>query len=121
MSKVEVFCPFCKTTNAVEKSSFDVSAHGLQNIQCSHCSKRWKENLSDTGRLAKSAPAPSSELAALRVQVRVQMDELVKKINGLIERRTVAIGSARFNINGVEESDVALAGTRSRRLQTVSR
>ena len=107
MSKVEVICPFCRKPNAVEKNSFGASAHGLQDVQCSHCSKRWEENLSDTERLAKSATVRSSELAALRVQVRAQMDELVKKINGLIERRTVATESARFNINGVEKSCVA--------------
>jgi predicted Zn finger-like uncharacterized protein len=107
MSKVEVVCPFCRKPNAVEKNSLGASAHGLQDVQCSHCSKRWEENLSESGPLAKSAPAPSSELAALRVQVRSQMDELAKKINGLIERRTAATPPARFNTNGVEKSDVA--------------
>jgi transposase-like protein len=72
MSKFEVVCPFCRKPNGVEKNSFGVSAHGLQKIQCSHCSKRWEENLSDTGGLVKSAPAPSSELAALRVLVRAR-------------------------------------------------
>ena len=102
MSKVEVVCPFCRKSNAVEKNSFGASAHGLQDVQCSHYSKLWEENLSDTGQPAKSETVPSSELAALRVQVRAQMDELVKKINGLIERRTVATGSARFK--GRQES-----------------
>jgi hypothetical protein len=120
MSKVDAVCPFCRKPNAVEKSSF-ADRHGLQDVQCSHCSKRWDENLSDTGRLAKSATVPSSELAALRVQVRAQMDELVKKINGLIERRTVATGSARFNINGVEKSDVAQQELTQGPLAAVSR
>jgi hypothetical protein len=44
--------------------------------------------------------APSSELAALRVQIRAQMEELTKRINGLLESR------ARFNPSGVEKSDV---------------
>jgi transposase-like protein len=34
MSKFETVCPYCKKTNAVEKSSF-VDEHGLQKIQCS--------------------------------------------------------------------------------------
>lgn len=105
MSKFEVVCPFCRKPNAVEKNSFGASAHGPQDIQCSHCSKRWEENLSDTGRLAKSATVPSSELAALRVQVRAQMDELLGKINGLLQQREAV--SRRFQPNGVEKSDVA--------------
>jgi hypothetical protein len=62
MSKVETFCPYCKKQVVVEKR-FDVSAYGLNKVQCSHCSKRWEERLSEPGALAKSAPAPSSELA----------------------------------------------------------
>ena len=106
MSKFEVVCPYCKEPNTVEKSSF-VDRYGLQNINCSHCSKSWAGNLSETGRLAKSTPAASTELPALRVQVRAQMDELLKKINGLIERRAAASGPARFNTSGVEKADVA--------------
>jgi hypothetical protein len=58
----------------VERNHFGVGehAHSLQNIQCSPCSKRWKMDLSVT--LAKSAPALSSNLAELRVQVRGQLD-----------------------------------------------
>src|SRR6267378_6726001 len=105
MSNVSAICPFCKRTNAVEKNSFVVSAHGLNKVQCSHCSKSWEENLVETGSLAKSAPAPSSELAALRVQVRAQMEELTKRINGLLESRAAAARSVRFNTSGVEKSD----------------
>src|SRR5882762_9637635 len=106
MSNVSAICPFCKRTNAVEKNSFVVSAHGLNKVQCSHCSKSWEENLVETGSLAKSAPAPSSELAALRVQIRAQMEELTKRINGLLESRAAAARPARFNTSGVEKSDV---------------
>ncbi len=93
MSKVETVCPFCKKAIAVEKNSFGVSAHGLNKVECEHCSKRWEENLTADS-LAKSAPA--SELAALRVQVKAQLDELLTKINGLIESRAVAARSAGF-------------------------
>ena len=89
MTKVEAVCPHCKKTNAVEKSSF-VDAHGIQIIQCSHCSKTWARDLSVTGSLTKSAPGASSDLAELRVQVRAQLNELTKRINGLIESRVAA-------------------------------
>jgi len=105
MSKFETVCPYCKKTNAVEKSSF-VDEHGLQKIQCSHCSKGWATDLSVTDSLTKSAPGASSELAELRVQVRAQLNELTKRINGLIESRAVAARLARFNTTGVEKSDV---------------
>ncbi len=105
LSKIETVCPFCKTPIVVEKNSFGVSAHGLNKVQCSHCSKSWEEDLSASGgNLAKSAP--SSELAQLRVQVRAQMDELMKRINGLLESRAAAARPARFNTSGVEKSDV---------------
>ena len=50
---------------------------------------------------------PSSELAALRVQVRAQLNELMKRINGLLESRAAAARSAKFDTNGraVEKSD----------------
>lgn len=54
------------------------------------------------------AGAPTSELAALRVQVRAQMDELLAKINGLVlqvQQREAA--SRRFQPHGVEKSEVA--------------
>jgi hypothetical protein len=105
MSKFEVVCLYCKKSNTVEKSSF-VDRDGLQDIKCSHCSKSWEGNLSETGTLAKSAPAPSTELAELRVQVRAQLNELTKRINGLLESRAVAARTARFNTTGVEKSDV---------------
>jgi hypothetical protein len=105
MSKVEVVCPFCKKQVVVEKS-FDVSAHGLNKVQCSHCSKRWEERLTEPGGLTKSAPAPSSELAELRVQLNAQFAELLSKLHGLTERRA-APGPARFNTSGVEKSEVA--------------
>ncbi len=89
MSKIETVCPYCKKTNAVEKNSF-VDAHGLQNIQCSHCSKGWATDLSVTGSLTKSATGASSELAELRIQVRAQLNELTKRINGLLESRAAA-------------------------------
>src|SRR5258708_7331346 len=50
--------------------------------------------------------APSNELAALRVQIRAQMEELTKRINGLLESRAAAARSARFNTSGVEKGDV---------------
>ena len=97
MSKIETVCPFCKKPTVVEKSSFGALADGLQNIQCPHCSKRWAEDLSVTGKLAKSAPAPSTEapapsteLAELRVQLNAQFAELLSKIKGLTERRVAA-------------------------------
>jgi hypothetical protein len=83
MSKIETVYPYCRKQNAVEKSSTSVTAHGLNKIQCSHWSKYWDEHLSEPGVLSKSAPAPSGELAALRIQLRAQMDELLGKINGL--------------------------------------
>jgi transposase-like protein len=103
MSNVSAICPFCKRTNAVEKNSFGVSAYGLNKVECSHCSKSWEENLVETGSLAKSAP---SELAVLRVQIRAQMEELTKRINGLLETRQAAARLARFNPAGVEKSDL---------------
>ena len=108
MNTVETTCPYCKKANTVEKSS-SVDRYGLQNIRCAHCSKSWEGNLSETEGLAKSAPGPSNELAhlaALRVQVRAQLDELLKQINALQERRTAAAKSARFNTSGVEKMDV---------------
>ena len=57
MSKFETVCPYCKKTNAVEKSSF-VDEHGLQKIQCSHCSKGWATDLSVTGSLAYPGSRP---------------------------------------------------------------
>jgi hypothetical protein len=62
--------------------------------------------LSVTDSLTKSAPGASSELAELRVQVRAQLNELTKRINGLLESRAVAARLARFNTTGVEKSDV---------------
>ena len=105
MSKVEVVCPHCDKPNAVEKSIF-ADRHGLQKIQCSHCSKSWAEDLSVTGTLAKSAHAPSSELAELRVEINAQFTALLAKLNGIIERRATA--ARRFNTSGVERSDVTL-------------
>src|SRR5882762_1941737 len=102
MSKVETACPHCRKWNTVEKSSTSVTAHGYK-IQCSHCSKYWEDSLGEPGVLAKSAP--SSELAALRVQVRAQMEELTKRINGLLESRQAAARSVRFNTSGFEKSD----------------
>jgi hypothetical protein len=52
------------------------------------------------GSLAKSAPVPSVELAALRVSVLTQMDELTKKINDLLERRSAATSPASFQHDG---------------------
>ncbi len=106
MSKIEAVCPYCHKANALEVASLS-KVVGLQNIQCSHCSKRWDEDLSATSRFIKSAPVPSSELAALRVQVRAQMDELLVKINGLLQQREAASRPIGFNTKGVEKSDVA--------------
>lgn len=52
------------------------------------------------------SPAPSNELAELRVQLNAQFAELLSKLNGLIQQREAA--SRRFNINGrdgVQKSD----------------
>jgi len=102
MSKIETICPFCKKTNAVEKTNFGVSEHGLQDIQCSHCSKSWSEDLSLSGRLAKSAPAPSSGMAELRQR----LIELGKVVDAFIERQAVT-PPARFNPKGVEKDGMA--------------
>lgn len=108
MNTVETVCPYCKKANTVEKTS-SVDRYGLQNIRCAHCSKSWQGNLSDANHLVKSA-RPGGEvtdLAVLRVQVRGQLDELVKRINGLLESRAAAARQTRFNPQGVEKSDVA--------------
>jgi len=88
----------------VEKNHFGVGeehAHSLQDVQCSHCSKRWKEELSVT--LVKSAPALSNNLAELRVQ----LDELMTKINALVANRAAAAQQMRFNPQGVEKNDLS--------------
>jgi hypothetical protein len=109
MNKVETICPHCKKANTIEKAtSFGVGehAHRLQDIQCSHCSKSWKEDLGVTGsELAKSVQPTS--LAELRVQVRAQFDELLKQINALQERRAAASRPNKFQPGGVEKSDTA--------------
>jgi hypothetical protein len=107
MSKIETVCPFCKKQIVVEKNHFGVGehAHGLHEIQCSHYSKSWQQNLSVT--LAKSAPALSNELSELRVQVRGQLDELMTKINALVANRTATARQTRFNPQGVEKDDLA--------------
>ena len=107
MTKVETVCPYFKKQIVVERNHFGAGehAHSLRGIRCSHRSKRWKEDLSVT--LAKSAPALSSNLAELRVQVRGQLDELMTKINALVANRTAAARQTRFNPQGVEKGDVA--------------
>jgi len=92
MSKIETICPCC---NAAEKNHSGVGRYGLQNIRCSHSSKNWEGNLSEIEGPAKSAPVPSSELAELRIQVRAQLNELTKRINGLLESRAVAARLAK--------------------------
>jgi predicted Zn finger-like uncharacterized protein len=91
MSKIETVCPFCKTPILVEKNSLGVSAHGLNKIQCSHCSKRWEEDLSQTGSLAKSAPADG--MAA----VRQRLIELGRVVDDYIARQ------AKFKPNGADQ------------------
>jgi hypothetical protein len=105
MNKVEAICPHCKTANTVEKSGSGVGRYAMQEIQCAQCSKKWSEDLSFAGRLEKSAG--STDLAALRVQVRAQFDELLKQINALQERRTAASRPTKFQPGGVEKSDAA--------------
>jgi len=95
-------CPYCKTSNTVQKNSF--GAFPFQ-LTCSHCSKSWQEDLNATNQLAKSAG--STDLAALRVQVRAQFDELLKQINAMQERRATANRPTKFQAGGVEKSDVA--------------
>ena len=92
MTKVETV----KKQIVVERNHFGVGehAHSLQDIRCSHCSKRWKEDLSVTR--AKSAPTLSSNLAELRVLVRGQLDELMTKINALVARRAAVAQLTRF-------------------------
>lgn len=99
--KVGAICPYCRKSNAVEKSG----SGAMQDIRCSHCSKNWSEDLSGASRLEKSAG--STDLATLRVQVRTQFDELLKQINALQERRATATRPTRFQPGGVEKSDVA--------------
>src|SRR6267143_446605 len=103
MSKIETVCPFCKTPILVEKNSFGVCAHGLNKIQCSHCSKRWEEDLSETGSLAKSAPAQSDGMAA----VRQRLIELGKVVDDYIARQA-ATRPARVRPSGdqVQEATV---------------
>jgi hypothetical protein len=107
MTKVETGCLYFKKQIVVERNNSGVGehAHSLQDIRRSHCSKRWKEDLSVT--LAKSAPALSSNLAELRVQVRGQLDKLMTKINALVASRTAAAKQTRFNPQGVEKNDLA--------------
>ena len=103
MTKVETVCPYFKKQIVVETNHFGVGehAHSLQDIRCSHYSKRWKEDLSVA--LAKSAPALSSKLAELRAQ----LDQLMTKINALVASRTAAAQQTRFNPQGVEKNDLA--------------
>jgi hypothetical protein len=109
MSKFETVCPHCRKPNTVEKTSFGAAGteHGQQDIQCSHCSKRWKEDLGESGSLTKSAPTQSPEMATLRERVA----ELAKVLQAFIDRqaaaRAAAPQSARFNVSGreVEKSD----------------
>jgi transposase-like protein len=61
---VQTVCPHCGKPNAVQKRSH-VNYYGLQQIQCAHCSKDWGENLNETEGLAKSAAAPTNEMADL--------------------------------------------------------
>lgn len=106
MSKTGAICPYCNAPNTVERSRFGPSA-GLEKVQCAHCQKSWQEDFGASATLAKSAPpaASSTDLAALRTQIRAQVDELLAKVNALIERRAAA--SRKFNPQGVEKSDVA--------------
>lgn len=106
MNKVETICPHCKTTNSVEKSSSEIDRYAMQDIKCAHCSKSWQEDLSDSNRLAKSFQPTS--LAELRTNLKAQLDELLKQINALQDRRAAAASrAAKFNTNGreVEKSD----------------
>jgi hypothetical protein len=105
MNTVEIVCPYCNKPSAVEKDGSAVDRHGLQKVRCTHCAKDWSANLSFAGNLEKSAG--TSDLAALRVQVRGQLDELLKQIKALQERRAAESGPARFNTTGVEKTDVA--------------
>lgn len=98
MSKVEVVCPYCKKPTVVEKS-FDVSAHGLNKVQCSHCSKRWEESLTEPGVLSKSAP--SSGMAKLRDS----LAELGRVVDAYVARRA-AQQPARFQPQGYEPATV---------------
>jgi hypothetical protein len=104
MSKFEVVCPHCRKPNAVEKTSFGAlgTDHGQQDIQCSHCLKRWKEDLGETGSLTKSAPSQATGMAELRQR----LIELGKVVDAYVARRAAA-QPARFNTNGreVEKSD----------------
>jgi hypothetical protein len=102
--EVEAICTHCHKANAVAKNRDVIDKYGLQKVHCAHCSKSWEENLSDAT-LAKSAG--STDLATLRVQVRSQIDELLKRITGLIEERKTASRPAKFQTGGVEKSATA--------------
>src|SRR6266852_277440 len=91
MSKVETACPHCRKWNTVEKSSTSVTAYGYK-IQCSNCSKYWEDTLGETGSLAKSAPAQSDGMAA----VRQRLIELGKVVDDYIARQAATRpGSSR--------------------------
>jgi hypothetical protein len=109
MSKIQTVCPHCGKPNPFSKSY--VERFGLQNIECPHCSKSLGGNLNANSNLSKSAGVPSGELAALRVQVLAQMDELRKKINGLLERSGAAPRPARFQPDGGGGEPVREAAT----------
>jgi hypothetical protein len=116
MTEVKTVCQYFKKQIVVERNHFGVGehAHSLQDIRCSRCSKRWKEDLSVT--LAKAVPALSSNLAELRVQVRVQLDELMTKINALFASHSAAAQQTRFNPQGVEKNDFAAVSPETCRL-----
>ena len=101
MSKIETICPFCKGAVVVEKNSFG-AAGGMESVRCAHCAKSWSEDLSLSGRLAKSAGAPSSGMAELRQR----LIELGKVVDAYIERQAVT-RPARFQTGGVEKAAVA--------------
>jgi hypothetical protein len=103
MRKIEAVCPYCTKTKTIE--TYGTAAN--VSLKCTQCSKIWDEDLSETGRLAKSAPTQSPEMATLRERIA----ELAKVVQAYIDRqataRAAAPQSARFNTGGrsVEKSN----------------
>ena len=98
MRKIEAVCPYCAKAKTVETIG---TATNLS-LKCAHCSKSWDEDLSETGSLAKSAPAPSDGMAA----VRQRLIELGKVVDDYIARQA-ATRPAKFKPSGGDQAQEA--------------